>query len=279
MKALLNVPTRVLHADDYTATDAQRNTQTGFQRTNTAIEAVNALRSTPYGDGQMLTQPDGTGGRTETLTLAGGYNTVKHTLGKPVSGFVMVDLQGSRQQTAGSFYDTTTQTAAAANTAYAMTFNATDIASGVTIGTPTSRFVVDTLGTYNLQFSAQLDRTSATDGLVWIWLRKNGTDVPESAGQIRIKGNNAETIAAWNYLVQLDAGQYVEIMWAADDTASRIQAVAAAGVVPGIPSVIATMANVSGGVQIYRVPQNSTEDSQTVKLYAQAPCSAKIWVW
>ena len=276
---LRTIPTRVLRTPDSASDDAQRVSQVGFVRTNDAIAQVNWLLSTPFGSGKPLTAPNGSGGRTETLALAGGYNTIAHTLGYPCSGFVVTDLQSSRQQTAGAFHDTTTQTAAVANSAYAMTFNATDLASGVTIGTPTSRLVVDTLGVYNVQFSAQLDRTSATECIVWIWLRVNGANVADSAGQIRMKGNHAETIAAWNYVLTLNAGDYLELMWAADDTASRIQAVAAAGVVPAIPSVIATVTSVSGGVQIYRVPQTAAEDAQTIKLYAQAPCSAKIWVW
>ena len=276
---LKTIPTRVLRTPDSASDDAQRVSQVGFVRTNDAIAQVNGLLSTPYGGGQMLTAPNGSGGRTETLAIAGGYNTLAHTLGYPSSGFVVVDLQASRQQTAGAFHDTTTQTAAVANTAYALTFNATDLSSGVSLGTPTSRMVVDTPGVYDVQFSAQLDRTSATNGNIWIWVRVNGADVANSAGQIRIQGNNAETIAAWNYLLSLNAGDYVQIMWAADDTNSRVQAIGAAGVVPDIPSVIATVANVSGGVQIYRVPQTAAEDQQTIKLYAQAPCSAKIWVW
>lgn len=276
---LKTIPTRVLRTPDSASDDAQRVSQVGFVRTNDAIAKVNGLLATPFGSGQMLTVPGTNGTRTQTLSLVGGLNTIKHSLGYPCSGFSVVDLQGSRQQTAGSFRDTTTQTAAAANTAYAMRFNTTDLSSGVTIGTPTSRLVVDTLGVYNVQFSAQLDRTAATDGLIWIWLRVDGVDVPGSAGQTRIKGNNAELIAAWNYLVSLNAGQYIELMWAADDTASQIQAVAAAAPVPAIASVIATVTNVSGGVQIYRVPQTSAVDAQSITLYAQAPCSAKIWVW
>lgn len=141
----------------------------------------------------------------------------------------------------GSFYDTTTQTAAAANTAYAMTFNSTAYSQGVTIGTPTSRVYVDRPGMYNIQFSAQLDRTSATVGLIHIWLRVNGVDVPYSAGQIRIQGNNAESLAAWNYVNALNAGDYFELMWSSDDTASQILALPAVAPVPAIPSVILTV--------------------------------------
>jgi hypothetical protein len=143
----------------------------------------------------------------------------------------------------GSFYDTTTQTAAAINTAYAMTFNTTDLSFGVTRGSPTSRIYVDRPNVYNIQFSAQLDKTAGGVGLVWIWLRKNGVDVPDSAGQIRIQGNNAETMAAWNYLTQLNAGDYIEIMWEVDDITVQILYDPATAVHPAVPSVILTVSD------------------------------------
>ena len=141
----------------------------------------------------------------------------------------------------GSFYDTTTQTAAAINTAYAMTFNTTDLSYGVTVGSPSSRIYVDRPNIYNIQFSAQLDKTTGGVGLVWIWLRKNGVDVPDSAGQVRVQGNNAELLAAWNYLTQLNAGDYIELMWEVDDTSVQILYDAATAVHPAVPSVILTI--------------------------------------
>ena len=141
----------------------------------------------------------------------------------------------------GSFYDTTTQTAAAINTAYAMTFNSTDISRGVYIGSPTSRVYVDTHNVYNIQFSAQIDKTAGGVGLVWVWLRKNGVDIPNSTGQIRIQGNNAETLAAWNYLLEMGDGDYFELMWEVDDTSVELLAELASAVHPAIPSVILTV--------------------------------------
>ena len=143
----------------------------------------------------------------------------------------------------GSFFDTTTQTAAAINTPYAMTFNSTDYSQGVTRGTPTSRIYVDTLNTYNIQFSAQVNTTVSTDQLLWIWLRKNGVDVPASAGQVRTKGNGDASIAAWNYLLEMNQGDYFELMWAADDVGVQLQAFAASAFHPSIPSVILTVTN------------------------------------
>ena len=141
----------------------------------------------------------------------------------------------------GYFYDTTTQTAAAINTAYGMTFNSTGFGRGVTIGTPTSRIYVDRPGLFNIQFSAQLDKTSGGTAFIYIWLRHNGVDVDNSATQIRIQGNNAETVAAWNFVEFMVAGDYFELMWSTDDTACQISASPAVAPVPAIPSVILTV--------------------------------------
>lgn len=141
----------------------------------------------------------------------------------------------------GSFYDTTDQTAAVINTAYAMTFNSTDITQGVYIGTPTSRVYVDTHNVYNIQFSAQFVNTAGGTHNVWVWLRKNGTDVANSATTLRLQGNNAEAVAAWNFLLDMNAGDYFELMWEVSDLAVSLFADPASAVHPAIPSVILTV--------------------------------------
>ena len=141
----------------------------------------------------------------------------------------------------GSFYDTTDQTAAAINTAYAMTFNSTDITNGVYIGSPTSRVYVDTVNLYNIQFSAQLINTAGGAHNVWIWLRKNGTDVPDSATTLRLQGNNTELVAAWNFLLSMNAGDYFELMWEVSDVSVSLFSDPATAVHPAIPSIILTV--------------------------------------
>jgi hypothetical protein len=141
----------------------------------------------------------------------------------------------------GSFYDTTDQTAAVINTAYAMTFDTTDLSFGVTRGSPTSRISVDRPNIYNIQFSAQLINTAGGAHRVWIWLRKNGTDVANSATAVRLQGNNAETVAAWNFLLQMNSGDYFELMWEVDNLAVSLYADPATGVHPAIPSIILTV--------------------------------------
>jgi len=141
----------------------------------------------------------------------------------------------------GSFYDTTDQTAAVINTAYAMTFNSTDLSQGVYLGSPTSRVYVDTHNVYNIQFSAQLVNTAGGTHNTWIWLRKNGTDVANSATTLRLQGNNAEEVAAWNFLLEMNAGDYFELMWEVSDLAVSLLADPASAVHPAIPSIILTV--------------------------------------
>jgi hypothetical protein len=144
----------------------------------------------------------------------------------------------------GSFYDTTTQTAIAINTAKAVTFNTTDLSNGgVYIGSPTSRIYVDTSGVYNFDTSFQLDKTSGGTGSFYIWFRLNGVDVPNSASYIQIQGNNAEIFSSLNYFFDLKSGDYVEIMFSVSDLSVEIAAFPAVAPVPAIPSIILTVAN------------------------------------
>ncbi len=140
----------------------------------------------------------------------------------------------------GSFYDTTTQTAAAINTAYAMKLNTTVISEGISI-VSNSRITFSYPGVYNIQFSAQVDSTASPISLIWIWLRKNGTDIVYSASKIHVQGSSASTIAAWNFVESFAAGDYAEIMWSTDATSTRLLAQAASSPVPAIPSVIVTV--------------------------------------
>ena len=149
----------------------------------------------------------------------------------------------------GSFYDTTTQTATVINTATAITFNTTDLSNGVFIGSPTSRIIVDSEGLYNFAISFQIDKTTGGTGQFFIFFRVNGVDVPDSAGLIRIQGNNAEIFSAYNLFLQLKANDYVEVMFSVDDLSVELHAIAATPPVPAIPSIILTVNNNIEGVQ------------------------------
>ena len=170
----------------------------------------------------------------------------------PISGLgqvtVTANLSGSTifntaTGSYGSFYDTTTQTNLIANIPRSMSFNNTDITNGVSISGSTSPFntyiKTQNAGIYDIQFSAQLDKTdSGTDEIV-IWLRKNGIDLTDTATAVTLVGNNAKNVAAWNWFVTSAANDYYQIIWQSADTNVRLFAEPADGH-PGIPSVILT---------------------------------------
>ena len=77
----------------------------------------------------------------------------------------------------GSFYSTETQTPAAINTAYPITYNNAPEYNGVHISN-SSRINFDHGGTYNIQFSAQVISSNASSKNMQIWLKQNGTNIP-----------------------------------------------------------------------------------------------------
>jgi hypothetical protein len=152
-------------------------------------------------------------------------------------------ILGSGSLRSGSFYDTTTQTAAVINTAYAITFDSTSLTQGVSIGTPTSRVYVNRTGSYNIQFSLQLVSTNAASKDVYIWADVNGTSVPESATKLTMSGSSNAYVAAWNFVIRMSAGDYFRLMWSTSNTNVQIARIAASAPVPAIPSVILTVAS------------------------------------
>lgn len=149
---------------------------------------------------------------------------------------------GTNPRFCGSFYDTTIQPNPVANEPNAMTFDTTKISDGVSI-VGDSQITIANAGRYNIQFSAQIDKTDSGVDYIDIWLRKNGTDVDWSNTRVEADKNDAKVVAAWNWVEQVSAGDYYEIMWSSADTALRLfaQTGLTAPTRPSIPSVILTV--------------------------------------
>jgi hypothetical protein len=144
-----------------------------------------------------------------------------------------------------SYFDTTTQTNPVADTVNLFTFNSVVSDYEVTRGTPTSKIYVANTGVYNFQFSAQLDKSGGSASAVYIWPRINGVNVPDSASKVVIDGPNAEIVAAWNFILVMESGDYFELAWESADTDVIIPYMAPSGNIPGIPSIIMTVTWVS----------------------------------
>ena len=145
----------------------------------------------------------------------------------------------------GSFSDSTIQTITA-DTAKAVTFDTTEESDGVAIGTPTSRIVITNAGTYNIQFSLQLDKTDGGQDDATIWLRINGQDVPRTATDVTLEQSARRIVAAWNFVYTFTAGQYFELVWSSHDSSMRLKSeVTRTGPIrPAVPSAILTVTQV-----------------------------------
>ena len=140
-----------------------------------------------------------------------------------------------------------------ANTATLMTLNTTDFSNGgVTISS--SKITTAVPGTYNLQFSTQFQNTDNQIQDISIWLRQNGVDIPGSTGYVSIParksaaaGEEAHEIIGWNYYVQMQANDYIEIWWSTTLASVTIQYYPASTgpVRPSTQSVVATLSFVS----------------------------------
>lgn len=195
---------------------------------------------------------DGKTNNTGRITLSTGNATTTtiddYRIGADSVIILVPDSEAAYEDSApyGAFQDSTDQVAANTTTAYPMTFNSTDYSNGVSV-VSNSRLTVKSYGIYNIQFSAQLVNTDTSIHDMDIWFRKNGTNVPASNSRYSVPnshgGVDGHTIAALNYYIELNANDYIEIMWATDDTAVSIQQLATrtSPDTPSTPSVIATM--------------------------------------
>lgn len=141
----------------------------------------------------------------------------------------------------GSFFDTSLQTAAA-NTPTAITLNSSSTARSISLDPITSRIIVSRDGTYNVQVSAQVASTGATDSVA-VWVKVNGVNLASSLRLIAIPASPAQTVLAFNKFIDLVPRDYIEIFWLSVSGTSQLKftAASASPLYPATPSVIVTL--------------------------------------
>jgi len=150
----------------------------------------------------------------------------------------------------GSFWSTSTQTNAGTTSMNLFTFNNSDPSNnGISIdATYAYRINIAHSDVYDIQFSAQFDKTDAGDDEVEIWLRKNGANIPDTNTIITLHGNNAKAVPAWNFALPLTVGDYIELAWYSPDIDMRVlyQSSGTSPTRPAVPSIILTVSNITG---------------------------------
>lgn len=153
----------------------------------------------------------------------------------------------------GSFYDTTNQTAPNINGVYPVSFNTTSGSNGVTLDTNNDSIRIEYNGIYNVQFSVQFANSSATEYHAHIFFRKNGQNIPDTNSEFTIPSkhgsHNGQLILAANFIFELNAGDYIQMMWHPDNTAVTLETIPAdvSPAMPVSPSAILTVVELTNG--------------------------------
>jgi hypothetical protein len=175
--------------------------------------------------------------------------------GSGISGYSGAVGAGGAIGNWGSFWDTTTQTTTI-NTPTPITFNSYDVDNtGVSIGSPTSRIVFANSGTYSLTFSIQFTNTSTANGSTQVWLKKNGTNIPDTNSHFDVPDKQGSAfsseILTVNFVFEITATDYVEIYWDTANASVSLETIAGNGTYPRTPSVIFTATQVMYGQSGY----------------------------
>jgi len=143
------------------------------------------------------------------------------------------------------FAQDATITAAAANTAYAIQFDAPSLAADIALDpTNTTRIVFSEGGLYRISFTAQIASSSGSTLNFRFWPRINGTDITGSTMVASLHNNGATIVVSRDSIFQFAAGDYLEAMWATDSTSGSLLAHTATAYAPASPSVTMAISRV-----------------------------------
>lgn len=146
----------------------------------------------------------------------------------------------------GFFFDNADQTITTINVAQPVRFNQTYLNNAVTIDAATTLKITATYsGVYSVQFTGQARSSTAGAKVLLVWLNLNGTNVGYSTREYTVVGSGVALALSWNFNIVILAGQYIQIMLAADSTDVRLDAVAATSPHPGIASAALAVTFVS----------------------------------
>lgn len=225
---------------------------------------------------------DGKTNNTGLITLATGNSTTTTLYDERIgydSLIFFVPISSAAENDSapyGAFQDATDQTAANTTTAYAVTFDTIDYENGIYLSN-SSRLNVRNYGIYNIQFSIQFKNTTNDGQDVDIWFRKNGSDVAKSNSRFHLparksSGDPSHLIAAMNYFLEMNAGDYAQIMWRPSDIGVSMEAygTSTSPTRPAIPSAIVTVSYVAPAATTNLYVSSQQQGQATITHWANA---------
>jgi hypothetical protein len=105
-----------------------------------------------------------------------------------------------------------------------LSLNSTSGSFGVSVA-DNSKITFANAGWYNIQFSTQLRKDKTKEQQVDIWLRRirSGVieDLPDTNTNL-LMGSTVKFVAAWNFLLEVQAGDQIQLMWYSPDTTMTV---------------------------------------------------------
>jgi hypothetical protein len=142
-------------------------------------------------------------------------------------------------------YDSTQQNNPIANAINYMSYNNVVGSQGFIIQN-ISQVLATNIGVYNIQFSAQLTKSTGSSVNIDIWLIQNSINVPMTNTTFTINGNAVQEVLAWNWFLSMSANDYFEIAWSSPN--SNVSLFTETGLTnpsrPSVPSIILTVQQV-----------------------------------
>jgi hypothetical protein len=153
------------------------------------------------------------------------------------SGITQIQYTNIQPPGLATYSSTVDQAIAVSGTPQALTYNTTQFNNGTTL-VANSRVYVTAQGNYNLNYSVELQHAGAgATQIATTFLKKNGTTIANTGRQWSITSGSFQNAATAEFVVSLNAGDYVEVFFNGDTSLSA-NATAAAGALPAIPSVV-----------------------------------------
>ena len=158
------------------------------------------------------------------------------------TGYPVVSKNGEFRQIVladgyAQFIRTTNQQAATINTAYGIAWDTMVFGDGITLDpTDNTKIVFPETGKFILSFSAELKSSSGSTKTIWIWPRINGVDASGTTMKTTLHTNNQDIVVSRTAIFEMQAGQYLQAMFAVDDVNIWIDAPAATAFAPSAPA-------------------------------------------
>lgn len=155
----------------------------------------------------------------------------------------------------GLFFNTGEQILASINTAYPVAYNATYLNNAVALETgSSSRIKVTVSGIYNFQFSGQLFSSNSSAKTMYLWIRRNGTNIGYSTRGYTLSSGSSYFAVMWSFNIDLQEGQYVELMCSTTDVDLHFHAEGTTAPHTGLPSAVMSVNFISSLPDVLPTP-------------------------